>query len=713
MSHIQKAGSLLVLWTCLSCASALAQSPTELDQTAAAIAALQNSDGGFAAVPGQPSTLGATSSSLRILKYVGGTLPDILKAIEFVSQCVDPDNGGFAPTPGAKPDTLTTCTGIMALHELQLGEGGQNLADRAVRYLMESVDPQNFEQVRLAAAALEAAGRQDAPPAWVAAALQGRNPDGSWGQGPDQPHATGSAAVALLRMGQAVDVPAITKLLRDTQLATGGWGRDGQTTDLAATYRIMRFFWMTRQKPDLPRLDALLARCRQPNGLYSLTPEKPADLSATYMATIILWWSRQLQGLPPRTEIAGFQPLFDGKTLQGWEGDSTLFRAENGVILGNSPGIRHNAFLASQAEFGDFFFKTSFRMRGQADANSGIMFRAQRVPDSTEMIGYQADIGQDFWGCLYDESRRNRVLVRPKTESLQAIHHGDWNEYEIRARGPRIDTAINGVRMIEYRETDPAIPQSGRFGLQIHAGNLLTVEWRDVRIQPLPIPIESDDLSPGFHLRTAQTASGPRKYSLFIPQGYSTSQKWPAILFLHGAGERGEDGVSPAHVGIGPAVLARQAEFPAIVIFPQARETWAAGSIDANSALEILDQLTRSLSIDPDRISLTGISMGGAGTWSIGAATPARFACLAPVCGIARADQMEQLKSIPIWCLTGDADRSQFITSQRMAAKTLRDAGNPVRITEFRGVGHNSWDRSYNNPELLAWMLRQSRKTTP
>ena len=119
------------------------------------------------------------------------------------------------------------------------------------------------------------------------------------------------------------------------------------------------------------------------------------------------------------------------------------------------------------------------------------------------------------------------------------------------------------------------------------------------------------------------------------------------------------------------------------------------------------------LKIDPDRVVLTGLSMGGYGSWSIGAAHPERFAAVVPVCGGAKAEVAALLKGLPVWSFLGDADSEKIVTDSRGALAALREAGGTPRATEYRDVGHNSWDRAYSDPKLVEWMLARSRKARP
>jgi hypothetical protein len=187
--------------------------------------------------------------------------------------------------------------------------------------------------------------------------------------------------------------------------------------------------------------------------------------------------------------------LFDGKTLAGWEGDPAFFRVEGGAIVGGSrtAPTPQNEFLCTRQEFDDFVVQLQFRL--DEGVNSGVQIRSQRIPGSNEVIGYQADLGDGWWGALYDESRRNRALVRPDSSTLaRALDREGWNDYEIVAEGPRIRLSINRQPMIDYTEAEAEIEQRGRLCLQIHSGPPGEVRFRDVRLKRLA-PAHSGSMS--------------------------------------------------------------------------------------------------------------------------------------------------------------------------------------------------------------------------
>lgn len=183
--------------------------------------------------------------------------------------------------------------------------------------------------------------------------------------------------------------------------------------------------------------------------------------------------------------------LFDGKTLEHWEGNTNVWRVENGLLIGGDgkTALKNNEFLASREEFGDFDLHLKFRLEGtEGFVNSGVQFRSQRVPHDPEMVGYQADIGDGWYGCLYDESRRNTVLARPSDDVLKAALHplGQWNDYEVRCEGRHIIIRLNGKVTVDYVEADTKIPTTGHLGLQVHGGGKTRVSFKDIEIESIP-----------------------------------------------------------------------------------------------------------------------------------------------------------------------------------------------------------------------------------
>jgi hypothetical protein len=188
------------------------------------------------------------------------------------------------------------------------------------------------------------------------------------------------------------------------------------------------------------------------------------------------------------------KPLFDGKTLDGWEGDTEkTWRIEDGAIVGGSLDavVPRNEFLCTKKSFADFELKVKLKLVGDiAKANGGVQFRSKRIPNNHEVSGFQADAGQVYWGALYDESRRNKILVAPAKELIEKlVKNEDWNDYVIRCEGPRIRLWLNDKLTVDYTEADDKIERSGIIGLQIHGGAKAKAYYKDIRIEELP-PVE-------------------------------------------------------------------------------------------------------------------------------------------------------------------------------------------------------------------------------
>jgi thiol-disulfide isomerase/thioredoxin/predicted esterase len=202
------------------------------------------------------------------------------------------------------------------------------------------------------------------------------------------------------------------------------------------------------------------------------------------------------------------------------------------------------------------------------------------------------------------------------------------------------------------------------------------------------------------------------KYVVFVPRANVRDKPIPAILYLHGAGSRGADGRLPIRSGLAKAIRAKNEDFPFLVIFPQARdgEDWKATSAGGRRAIEILDRVGKDYRIDADRVTLTGVSMGGEGTWSLATADPNRWAAIVPIChgGVTRT--VAKLKSVPCWCFHGDADKVIPIRQSREMVRALEAAGGRPLYQEFIGVGHNECaDSAYAKDDLYEWMLLQHR----
>jgi predicted peptidase len=231
--------------------------------------------------------------------------------------------------------------------------------------------------------------------------------------------------------------------------------------------------------------------------------------------------------------------------------------------------------------------------------------------------------------------------------------------------------------------------------------------------------------------RAITVGTSDYKFRVFVPKNLNKKKKPPVILFLHGAGERGDDNLVQTKVGIGPAIL-KQQNFPFIVVLPQCpRSRWWTEPEMQSQALLALDQTIKEFNCDPQRTYLTGLSMGGYGSWLIAAGNASKFAAIAVVCGgvlpppgvkVPRpkdwvntapdpyAAVSAKIGKTPVWVFHGGADPVVPASESRKMVEAIKAAGGDVRYTEYEGVGHNSWDRAYAEAEIFEWLLARKRK---
>lgn len=224
------------------------------------------------------------------------------------------------------------------------------------------------------------------------------------------------------------------------------------------------------------------------------------------------------------------------------------------------------------------------------------------------------------------------------------------------------------------------------------------------------LPARSASAPTGFLNRTVEAGGKSIPYVVYVPRDYTPDKKWPVVLFLHGSGERGTDGLKQSQVGLGSAVRMYPERFPALVVMPQCApgERWSGDM--ANLALKAVDQTMAEYSIDPSRQYLTGLSMGGYGSWLIAAQHPTRFAAVVPVCGGGNAEDGAKLKELPIWVFHGDADNAVPVARSRQMVEAIKSAGGTrIQYTEYPGVGHNSWDQAYSDKAMAEWLFQQKR----
>lgn len=244
-------------------------------------------------------------------------------------------------------------------------------------------------------------------------------------------------------------------------------------------------------------------------------------------------------------------------------------------------------------------------------------------------------------------------------------------------------------------------------------GSALFLGCASASKSPAP-PIGKPAPARGFQNRVYTDAAGKaHPFVVFVPAKYEPGTKPPVMLFLHGAGERGSNNIDQIMVGLGPAIWKRKGTFPFVTVIPQCRigSNWLADGPDAQWALAMLKQTEKEFGTDPDRVYLTGLSMGGGGTWSIAAKDPSAWAAIVPMCSGPDAANAAKFAAarLPIWNFCGDKDREGTVKANRTMHEALTKAGAVAKYTEYPGVGHNCWDDAYGTDALYTWLLEQAR----
>lgn len=235
----------------------------------------------------------------------------------------------------------------------------------------------------------------------------------------------------------------------------------------------------------------------------------------------------------------------------------------------------------------------------------------------------------------------------------------------------------------------------------------------------------------GFLDRSVSVSGKTYRYQVYVPADFHSRKSWPVILFLHGSGERGSDGLLQTDVGLPHAIRQNASRFPFVVVIPQCSQdmTWSTPAM-RTQALSALDRSMKEFHGDRRRVYLSGLSMGGFGTWEFVVAQPGRFAALVPICSGVRplsdwpdlrvdlpgdpkntdpyAEVARRIGKTPVWMFHGDSDKSVPVEESRHMAGALKAAGAEFKYTEYPGVGHNSWDKAYAEPDLVPWLLSKS-----
>jgi predicted peptidase len=254
----------------------------------------------------------------------------------------------------------------------------------------------------------------------------------------------------------------------------------------------------------------------------------------------------------------------------------------------------------------------------------------------------------------------------------------------------------------------------------------------------ISVPAHAKKHETGFLDRSLTLQGVNYKYQVFIPEDWTPHQKWPVILFLHGAGERGSDGLQQTDVGIGTAIRTNRSDIEAIVVMPQCPKNlwWILPPTD-DLAMTALQEAIKEFHGDAQRTYLTGISMGAFGAWHLAEKYPGRFAALVVICGGIRppehsrkalpdlaqltppdspksySDAAARVGKIPVWIFHGAQDDIVPVTESQRMNQAMEQIGGEVRYTEYPGVGHASWNKAYDEPKLFPWLFSKSLAAPP
>lgn len=225
---------------------------------------------------------------------------------------------------------------------------------------------------------------------------------------------------------------------------------------------------------------------------------------------------------------------------------------------------------------------------------------------------------------------------------------------------------------------------------------------------------ESPLVQAGHHAQTFQTEivkTIRSDYMLYLPDDYATTlDNWPLILFLHGAGERGSELNKVAKHGLPKRISQEGLQFPFVILSPQCPEGgWWPSELQVDTLKELLDDIVSRYRIDQDRIYVTGLSMGGMGTWQLAEMYPDRFAAIAPICGGGNPECAESIAHLPVWAFHGAKDDAVPLEESEKMVAALKKANGRVKFTVYPDTGHNAWTPTYKNPELYEWLLKHTR----
>lgn len=300
-------------------------------------------------------------------------------------------------------------------------------------------------------------------------------------------------------------------------------------------------------------------------------------------------------------------------------------------------------------------------------------------------------------------------------------HHAEISQFEsVPPSYPIYEVTASGLNQSRGEITEPNDQRVAGPYSNSHFG-LITIDWEQ---EPAQVSLGVHDVDGakvfGQDVTMDELTSVPMDYTnriaVDLPEGYADpshpmnatdGEGWPLVLFLHGAGERGDD-LAQIRLHGPPKLIDAGHDLPAVVVCPQVplNRWW-----DARGLVALLDQLEADYRIDPNRIYVTGLSMGGYGSWALASLQPDRLAALAPICGMGDPSAAHRLIDLPVWAFHGDADRVVDVSGTTDMVAAIEAAGGTPQQTIYEGVGHDSWTATYENEAFWAWMFAQRRVT--
>ena len=415
--------------------------------------------------------------------------------------------------------------------------------------------------------------------------------------------------------------------------------------------------------------------------------------------------------------------LFDGKSLAGWE----HFLVKPDVKMADVWSVRDGLLVCKGEPMGYLATKkayTSFRLivewrwaPGKKAGNSGVLMRIagkpQALPKCVEAqlkAGSAGDI-YGFHGFAVKGDAGRAISAQNKfVGKLSGVRKikgnekkpGEWNRYDITLRGGDLTVIVNGEKVNEARGLDVV---AGKIGLQSEGGE---VHFRTVRLTPLAAQVQAAvdvTLGEGDSAKKATV-----HYWISLPEEYRKQAKCPLLIFLHGMGERGDDLNRVLRHGP-PKNVKDGNTTPFIIVSPQCPKTewWRVDKLG-----KLLDHLLATTKADPQRVYLTGLSMGGFGTWAWTAQEPGRFAAAVPICGGGDPKTAAKLVDLPIWVFHGGKDRIVPLARSKAMVDAIQAAGGKkVKLTVYPDAGHDSWTKTYDNPDLYKWLLQHRLPKPP